>query len=182
MQTIYYHFRKLTTLQNGKNSARKKVPQSARLSEGGGGCDRYLGNARIDPATFSLGLPLVANIVSIFNAITISLSMIIYAMSDLRLLQQWRGSVKWPVDKPQHFHLLCPTKAARHYPPPTNYPPPVHPTRDLQKYTYKRGLPKLLISIVSHFVPQCCPVPPHYPTSTNYPPPIRHQYIPRKYR
>ena len=34
--TIYYHFRKLTTLQNGKNSARKKVPQSARLSEGGG--------------------------------------------------------------------------------------------------------------------------------------------------
>ena len=32
-----------------------KVPQSARLSEGG--CDRYLGNARIDPATFSVGLP-----------------------------------------------------------------------------------------------------------------------------
>ena len=36
MQTIYYHFRKHTTLQNGKNSARKQVPQSARLSEGGG--------------------------------------------------------------------------------------------------------------------------------------------------
>ena len=36
MQTIYYHFRKHTTLQNGKNSARKQVPQGARLSEGGG--------------------------------------------------------------------------------------------------------------------------------------------------
>ena len=36
---------------------REEVPQSARLSEGGGGCDRYLGNARIDPATFSVGLP-----------------------------------------------------------------------------------------------------------------------------
>ena len=58
MQTIYYHFRKHTTLQNGKNSARKQVPQSARLSEGGG-CDRYLGNAQIDPTFFKLGLPLV---------------------------------------------------------------------------------------------------------------------------
>ena len=25
----------------------------------GGGCNRYLGNARIDPASFSVGLPLV---------------------------------------------------------------------------------------------------------------------------
>ena len=30
-----------------------KVPQSARLSEGGGGGNRYLGNAQIDPASFS---------------------------------------------------------------------------------------------------------------------------------
>ena len=35
---------------------REEVHQGARLSEGGG-CDRYLGNARIDPATFSVGLP-----------------------------------------------------------------------------------------------------------------------------
>ena len=34
------------------------MPQSARLSEGGGGCNRYLGNAQIDPAFFYLGLPL----------------------------------------------------------------------------------------------------------------------------
>ena len=53
------------------------------------------------------------------------ITIIIYAMSDLRLLQ-WRGSVKWPVDKPQHFHLLCPTSCPVTLPP-TNYP--VHPTR-----------------------------------------------------
>ena len=34
------------------------MPQSARLSEGGGGGNRYLGNAQIDPAFFYLGLPL----------------------------------------------------------------------------------------------------------------------------
>ena len=34
------------------------MPQSARLSEGEGGCNRYLGNAQIDPAFFSVGLPL----------------------------------------------------------------------------------------------------------------------------
>ena len=89
-----------------------------------------------------------------------SLSMIIYAMSDLRLLQ-WRGSVKWPVDKPQHFHLLCPTKAARHYPLPTTYPPVHHQyiPQETLKSTDKRGLPKLL-SIVSHFVPQATAPPP----------------------
>ena len=63
MQTIYYHFRKHTTLQNGKNSARKQVPQSARLSEGGG-CNRHLGNAQIDPTFFKLGLPLQVDGVS----------------------------------------------------------------------------------------------------------------------
>ena len=42
------------------------MPQSARLSEGGGGCERYLGNARIDPATFSVGLPLHPHGVGIF--------------------------------------------------------------------------------------------------------------------
>ena len=36
---------------------REEVPQGASLSEGGG-CNRYLGNARSDPATFSVGLPL----------------------------------------------------------------------------------------------------------------------------
>ena len=43
---------------NGICSSRSgnKVPQSARLSEGGE-VNRYLGNARIDPATFSVGLP-----------------------------------------------------------------------------------------------------------------------------
>ena len=34
------------------------MPQSARLSEGGGGGNRYLGNAQIDPTVFKLGLPL----------------------------------------------------------------------------------------------------------------------------
>ena len=43
---------------NGICSSRSgnKVPQSARLSEGGG-CNRYLGNAQIDPAFFEVGLP-----------------------------------------------------------------------------------------------------------------------------
>ena len=43
---------------NGICSSRSgnKVPHSARLSEGR--CNRYLGNARIDPASFSVGLPL----------------------------------------------------------------------------------------------------------------------------
>ena len=34
------------------------MPQSARLSERGGGGNRYLGNAQIDPTFFKLGLPL----------------------------------------------------------------------------------------------------------------------------
>ena len=34
------------------------MPQSARLSEGGG-CNRYLGNAQIDPTFFEVGLPLL---------------------------------------------------------------------------------------------------------------------------
>ena len=34
---------------------REKVPQSARLSEGG--CDGYLGNAQIEGANFLVGLP-----------------------------------------------------------------------------------------------------------------------------
>ena len=40
-----------------KVKTRKKVPQSARLSEGGGGRNRYLGNARIEGASFLVGLP-----------------------------------------------------------------------------------------------------------------------------
>ena len=44
------------------------MPQGARLSEGGGG-DCYLGNARIDPATFYVGLPLSATLVDMKFAI-----------------------------------------------------------------------------------------------------------------
>ena len=40
-------------------SARKKVPQSARLSAGGGRCNRYLGNAQIEVTLSFMGLPLV---------------------------------------------------------------------------------------------------------------------------
>ena len=39
------------------NRPGKKVPQSARLSEGGG-CNRYLGNAQIEVPLTVLGLPL----------------------------------------------------------------------------------------------------------------------------
>ena len=59
MQTIYYHFRKHTTLQNGKNSARKQVPQSARLSEGGG-VRSLFGQCPNRPDLFQTGASLMA--------------------------------------------------------------------------------------------------------------------------
>ena len=61
--------------------------------------------------------------------------LLIYAMSDLRLLQ-WRGSVKWSVDKPQHFHLLCPTSL------PATAPHPVH----------------LQSTETAHYCPTSCPL------------------------
>ena len=76
--------------------------------------------------TFSISIEtIMMDIVTITITAGTLITIIIYAMSDLRLLQ-WRGSVKWPVDKPQHFHLLCPTSCPVTLPP-TNYP--VHPTR-----------------------------------------------------
>ena len=44
-------------LTKSLKSARKKVPQSARLSAGGGG-NRYLGNAQIEVALTAKVLPL----------------------------------------------------------------------------------------------------------------------------
>ena len=44
-------------LSKSLKSARKKVPQSARLSAGGG-CNRYLGNAQIEVVLNSKVLPL----------------------------------------------------------------------------------------------------------------------------
>ena len=53
----------LTYPQNGDltkslKSGRKKGPQGARLGGGGGGCNRYLGNAQIGVVLFSKVLPL----------------------------------------------------------------------------------------------------------------------------
>ena len=50
-------YRQNGDLANLLKSARKKVPQSARLSAGGG-CNRYLGNAQIEVTLISVGLPL----------------------------------------------------------------------------------------------------------------------------
>ena len=55
----------LTYPQNGDltkslKSGRQKVPQSARLSAGGG-CKCYLGNAHMEVLTSGKGLPLVEN-------------------------------------------------------------------------------------------------------------------------
>ena len=47
-----------------ENSAWKKVPQSARLSAGGG-CNCYLGNAQIEVGTYWKGLPLTS-IITVF--------------------------------------------------------------------------------------------------------------------
>ena len=51
-------YRQNGDLANLLKSARKKVPQSARLSAGGG-CNRYLGNAQIEVPLNLMGLPLV---------------------------------------------------------------------------------------------------------------------------
>ena len=44
------------------NRPGKKVPQIARLSAGGGGCNRYLGIAQIEVTLFKKGLPLYVQI------------------------------------------------------------------------------------------------------------------------
>ena len=51
-------YRQNGDLANLLKSARKKVPQSARLSAGGG-CNRYLGNAQIEVTLTSKVLPLL---------------------------------------------------------------------------------------------------------------------------
>ena len=77
---------------------REEVPQGAHLSEEGG-CDRYLGNARIDPATFSVGLPLgpvIVNLKSEFRKhLSVShgpralLEMIAHLQMDRLALDSW---------------------------------------------------------------------------------------------